>query len=146
MTSPRTILLTALFVVFTAVACGTGDDIGVDDPWAAPTESDSGATAIYARFDNNSGATDLLIDGYSPACSRMEIHRTESDGDADTMPRASAGDLRVSDGDALVLEPGGLHLMCLDPSEPLVAGDTISLELTFEQSGVVIFDVPVEQR
>lgn len=144
-TTPRTYLAAGVLALI-AVACGTGDDIGVDDPWARPTPPDAESTAVYVEFENNSGGTELLIDGYSPACGRLEIHRTDTVDGVTSMERASAADLRVGDGESLVLEPGGLHLMCLDPTEPLVEGDTISMELTFERSGVVIFDVPVEQR
>lgn len=145
-TTPRTRLAVGLFAVLAAVACGTGDDMSVDDPWAEPTDADSDTSSIYATFDNNSGGDDLLIDGYSPACGRLEIHRTDTVDGVDSMSRASAADLRVGNRGSLVLEPGGLHLMCISPSDPLAAGDTISLELTFENTGVLIFDVPVEQR
>lgn len=127
-------------------SCGTGDDIEVADPWARPTSPGADTAAFYATFDNNSGDSDLLIDGYAPVCGRVEIHRTQTDDATESMERASAADLRVEDGDSLVFEPGGLHVMCLDLKEPLVEGESLSLELTFERNGVLIFDVPIEQR
>ena len=147
LTIPMTpIVALAAIISFLASACGTGDDMGVEDPWARPTAPDAETAEFYVQFDNNSGATDLLIDGYSPACGRIEIHRTDTTDGVMSMQRASAADLRVADGDSLVLEPGGLHVMCVDLDEPLVEGEAISLELTFEQTGVLIFDVPIEQR
>jgi copper(I)-binding protein len=137
------VLLLAAIVAL-AGACSTGDDIGVDDPWAPPTAGDTGS--FYAVFDNNSGETDLLIDGYSPACGRIEIHRTDVVDGTETMSRASAADLRVGNGDSLTFEPGGLHIMCIDMQEPFVEGQAVSLELTFESNGVLIFDVPIEAR
>ena len=144
--TPLRILFAVLAVALATGACAVGDDIDVEDPWARPTAPGAENAAFYATFDNNSGETDLLIDGYSPVCGRMEIHRTEMVDGVMSMERATAADLRVGNGDSLVMEPGGLHVMCLDLREPLVEGESISLELTFESNGVLIFDVPIEQR
>ncbi len=139
----------AVFVVaFAALlgACGDSGEIGIEDPWARPTAPNADSAAFYVTFENNSGEDDLLIDGYSPACGTIEIHRTDMVDDVMTMSRATVADLSVGNGDSLVMEPGGLHVMCLDLLEPFVEGETASLELTFDKTGVLTFDVPIEQR
>ena len=46
-------------------------------------------------------------------------------------------------GTAVVLEPGGYHVMLLDLVAPLELGTEISLTLTFEQAGEQTVSVPV---
>ena len=63
-----------------------------------------------------------------------------------SMAPATPADLFIANDASLNLEPGGLHIMCVGLVEPLVEGETVLLELTFDTSGVITFEVPVEQR
>lgn len=50
-----------------------------------------------------------------------------------TMRPVEAIDLPA--GEAVALEPGGLHIMLIDLVEPLEVGDEVDLTLTFEEAG-----------
>ena len=99
MSTPRS--LTALIVAFAALlgACGDSGEIGIEDPWARPTAPDADSAAFYVTFENNSGESDLLIDGYSPACGTIEIHRTDVTDGVMSMSRATVAELSVGNGD-----------------------------------------------
>ena len=43
----------------------------------------------------------------------------------------------------LVLEPGGLHLMLMEPQQSLTAGADVVLTLSFDNGWTVEVDVPV---
>ena len=51
--------------------------------------------------------------------------------------------LEIPAGARVTLEPGGLHLMLLQVSEPLAIGATFDLELDFTEAGEVSVSVPV---
>ena len=138
------VMIAAALVV---AACGGSDDhVSVTDQWARQTAPGTTTAAFYATFENGTGTDDWIVDGYSPQCGRVEMHHaTVTDGVMSMQP-ATALELFLADGDQLVLEPAGLHVMCIDTPEPFAEGDTVSLELTFENTGVIVFDVPVEQR
>ena len=46
-------------------------------------------------------------------------------------------------GESVELKPGGYHVMLLDLAEPLKAGDTIEVTLTFEKADPMTIKVPV---
>ncbi|MCU0274542.1 MAG: copper chaperone PCu(A)C, partial [Acidimicrobiales bacterium] len=49
-------------------------------------------------------------------------------------------------GEAVALEPGGLHVMLLDLPAPLEIGQTYELTLTFEQAGEQTVTVEVREE
>lgn len=122
------------------------DGIAADDMWARPTAPGAEAAAFYGVIKNDSGGDTNLSEYYSPACGRIELHSTEmTDGVMEMRPADAAVSI-LGDGDSLTLEPMGLHLMCLELVEPLVDGETTTLEMTFEGVEVVIVDVAIEDR
>lgn len=136
-------------VLLTLAAAGCGSEhntIDVGDPWARPTAPGADSAAFYVTFTNDTGADDLLTDGYSTSCEEIQVHNTTLTDGVMSMAPASAADLFIANDASLNLEPGGLHVMCVGPREPLVEGETVQLELTFDKSGVITFDVPIEQR
>ena len=74
----------------------------------------------------------------------VEIHTTVMEDDVMSMMPATEADVTVDAGDSLVLEPGGLHVMCMGLQSPLEADDAVELELSFD-SGTTI-DVTAEIR
>ena len=51
----------------------------------------------------------------------------------------------VPAGEALVLKPGGKHIMLIDLTRPLVTGDVFSLTLNFEDGSGLTIHVPVAE-
>ncbi len=49
----------------------------------------------------------------------------------------------IAAGSVLRLEPGGRHVMLMDPVAGIVAGDTIAVTLRFERAGSVEIEVTV---
>jgi copper(I)-binding protein len=49
----------------------------------------------------------------------------------------------VPAGETVVLEPGGLHVMCVGVSQPLSAGQQIPMTVVFEKAGEVAVEAEV---
>lgn len=149
--SPRSLrrllplLVTAALLLFTG--CSTDGGPVVDGAWARPTPPDADRTAIYAVITNDGSAGDRLVAASSARCTTAELHVTvtDSEGVARMRPAEDAA-LVIESGDALALEPGGLHVMCMGVTEPLAAGDEFPVTFEFDSGTTVEVDVVAEQR
>jgi periplasmic copper chaperone A len=136
-----------LAAVLLASACGgAGGGIAVDDPWGRTSPMNTEMGAFYMTIQNGGDTADRVVAGSSERCSMIEFHNSSMDADG-VMSMAPAPELFVVPAKgSLVLEPAGLHVMCMGLSAPLVEGDTVTLELEFEQAGTVTVDVKVGDR
>jgi copper(I)-binding protein len=91
----------------------------------------------YLTVKNTGGTADKLTSVTSPLAGRVEMHTTVDQQmkhvDALTVP---------ADG-TLELGRGGNHLMFTNLTHKPVQGDTVRVELHFEQSGPITLKVPV---
>ena len=79
----------------------------------------------------------------SPAVDHVEIHEMAVKDGIMTM-RPVPGGLPVPPHGSLVLKSGGYHLMLIKPKQPLMAGYTLPITLTFEKAGTRTVDLKVE--
>jgi len=152
-------------------ACGGDDDAGsaevsVTGAWArtSPMASDLGAAYMVIE----SPIDDRVIGASAPltVAGRTEIHETtmappatdagdmddmtDMDGTDDMddmggmMTMRQVGHIDLPAGQPVALEPGGLHVMLIDLREPLEAGATFDIRLSFAEQDPI--DVTVEVR
>jgi copper(I)-binding protein len=89
-------------------------------------------------------AADRLVSVTSPAANLVQIHESRIESGMMMMNELKEG-LPLPAGETVALAPGGNHLMLLGVEEPLVAGDTVALTLTFESSSPVEVTATVGQ-
>ncbi len=129
MRSARTILLLAVFALVVSACSSSVGTVTVDDPWGRPSPSSAENAAFYMTLVGGT-ETDTLTGASSAACMMTEVHETTmKDGQMSMAP--VDGGVVVRPGETVVLEPGGLHVMCMGIVEPLTAGDTVEVELSF---------------
>jgi copper(I)-binding protein len=87
---------------------------------------------------------DRLVSVTSPAANLVQIHESRIESGMMMMNELKEG-LPLPAGETVALAPGGNHLMLLGVEEPLVAGDTVALTLTFESSSPVEVTATVGQ-
>jgi len=63
----------------------------------------------------------------------VEIPQTSMQNDVASMQHMPS--VEIPGGGMLKFEPGGYHLMLIDLSQPLTAGDEIEITLVFENAG-----------
>lgn len=114
-----------------AAACGGSDGgIEVKDPWGRTSPRVAVNGAFYMILDNG-GEADTLLAASSDACGAIELHTTVMSDGVMKMQMVEGGIAVPSEG-SVALEPGGLHVMCIDKQVDFVIGEKISLELDFE--------------
>ena len=120
----------------------TGSSLTLTDAWVRPGPA-GGVTAAYLTITNGVPADDVLVGASAPEVTdRATVHETTTRDDGMTgMHHAPA--IAIPARGSLTLRPGGVHVMLEDLRTDLVAGDTIRLQLAFEQAGVVGVDAQV---
>jgi hypothetical protein len=106
---------------------------------ASPGMAKVGAGFVTIR---SAGGADRLLGFTSPACGRPELHTHVMDNGMMRMRQLEAIDIPA--GGEVVLQPGGLHLMCIDLTAPLTEGDQVPVTLIFETAGNVEVTLPVK--
>ncbi len=98
--------------------------------------------ALYLELANDSPIEDRLTGVLFDGASRTEIHRTLRDGDMMRMEHQAEG-VGLPAGGGISLAPGGYHVMLIDLQQDLVAGETVSMTLEFEEAGRIPIQVEV---
>jgi copper(I)-binding protein len=99
--------------------------------------------AGYMTLINTSGKSIRVTGVSSPDFAAAELHRTVvEDGVARMTP---VEQLEVPAHERRVLEPGGLHLMLINPHQPLSDGDSVTLDLEDSAGGCLRISAPVQR-
>lgn len=86
----------------------------------------------------------MIVGADSPHCETAVLHdSTFEDG---VMEMRRVGSVVAPGGGELVMEPGGLHVMCMGMESPLLEGDEVELVLLLENGETLAATVSVEDR
>jgi periplasmic copper chaperone A len=111
-------------------------NLQVGGGWSRATPGGAKVAGGYVRITNVGKEPDRLIGGSLSRAGRVEIHEMAvTDGVMRMRPLANG--LEIKPGETVELKPGGLHIMFMDLSGPLKAGEAIPGTLVFEKAGTV---------
>jgi hypothetical protein len=97
---------------------------------------------VYLTLTNAGGTADGLLSAGSPVAEGATLHETRVDNEVASM-HDHGGAIAIPAGGEVVFAPNGLHVMLVGLREPLVAGGSFPLTLTFESGKVVTTTVTV---
>lgn len=135
------VLLGAVLLV--AAGCGKEGRLAVVDAWARPTPVVADTSAFYVTLSNG-GSEAVIAGARSPVCEATALH--DSVLEEGLMEMRQVDSITVLSHTELVMEPGGLHIMCLGLTEPLVEADEVALTLQLEDGSALEVPVSVENR
>lgn len=116
--------------------------VTLSDGWAKAAET--GMTAVFGSLENT-GSDDLVVVAVeTDAAESAELHEMVDDGSGTMTMREKDGGFPITAGDHLHLEPGGNHIMLLGLTAPLLAGDEVALEISFDDGSALEVTVPVK--
>ncbi|MFG2050759.1 copper chaperone PCu(A)C [Micromonospora sp. NPDC048935] len=101
--------------------------VGIRDPWVKA--ADKGMTAAFGTLVNN-GDSDVTVTSATTSVSPMELHEMAMQ-DGKMVMRPKQGGIVVKARGTHALEPGGDHLMLMNLTRPVQAGDELTVTLTF---------------
>lgn len=135
----------AFLIMLLAAGCavGPGPTVSIQDAMARPAPVAGGTGGAFMTIVNRSTLPDRLLAASSPAAAAVELHETVDDGGVMRMVPHPEG-WEIAARGRLELKPGGKHLMLIGLKEPLEAGQTVVITLTFQNAGAVTVQVPVK--
>ncbi|WP_084350808.1 copper chaperone PCu(A)C [Millisia brevis] len=116
--------------------------VTLDDAWVKA--ADAGMSAAFGVLSNSSDADVTVTAAASPASTMLELHQTVTNDAGEMVMTPVEGGFVVPAGGTLALEPGGNHIMLMDLTGPLVAGDEVPVTLTFADGSTAEFTAPVK--
>jgi hypothetical protein len=117
-------------------------DLEITNAWARATPPGAATAAAYFTVTNRGAAADTLTAVETQAAGMAMLHKMEMDNGVMKM-RMVEGGIAIDPGTTVTLGPNGLHVMLMDMTEPLKAGGTLQLTLTFAKAGSATVTMPV---
>ncbi len=99
----------------------------VEHPWIRAMPPGAGMSAGYAQLRNDGDAPVFINGASAEAFGSVSLHESvERDGKVRmlSIPR-----LTLTPGASITLQPGGKHLMLMQPQRALAAGECVDIEL-----------------
>ena len=138
-------LVLALVATAASFASGARDasvgDLRVVQAYAKATPPGARTAAAYLVIENRGAAADQLVAARSPAAAAVELHEMSHEGGM--MRMRAVPHVDIPSRGSVRFEPGGLHLMIVDPKEPLRARQSFPLTLVFARAGAVEVELDV---
>ena len=120
----------------------TVGDLEISGAFTRATLPNAPVGAGYLTITNKGTSDDRLLAATSPAAGMTQIHEMKLEGDVMKMTELTDG-VVVPAGGTVTLAPGGLHIMFMDLTQPVVQDTTIPVTLTFEKAGTVEVELAV---
>jgi periplasmic copper chaperone A len=136
----KPLVIAGCLLISGAAAAQTGQ-IEVTDAWARATPGKAENGAAYLTIVTP--AADKLVAISTPAAKKTGLHTMTMDGGV--MKMRPLDGLDVPANQPVTLKPGGIHIMLQGLNEPLQAGKSFPLTLTFEKAGQRQVEVAVEK-
>ena len=119
-------ILLAMLAWLGAAAAQACPGLQAEDAWVREAPPGAMMTVAYAKLRNVGTKPLRITGGASKDFASAELHRTVVENG---ISRMVGGKLEIAPGAAAALEPGSWHLMLMNPSRPLNAGDQVSIAL-----------------
>ena len=110
--------------------------VAVENAWIRATPKGAAVAGGYATIVNHGANPDRLVGASLATAPNGEIHSMSMENGVMHMERLKDG-ATLAPGATLVLQPGGLHVMFMNPTAPLLEHQTVTGTLVFEKAGAI---------
>lgn len=117
------------------------ESVTVSDQWVKA--ADDGMTAVFGTFHNDGHHDARMVAATSPAAVTVELHEVVTDATGSSTMREKSDGFQIPAGGSHELVPGGDHLMLIDVTEPLLAGNDVSVVAVFDDGSAMPFTAQV---
>lgn len=118
------------------------DSVKIENPYARavpPGQANSGA---FMTFVNTGDVDHSVKSAASPVADKVELHtHTNNNG---VMEMRQVPQIDVPAKGRTELKPGGFHIMLLGLKQPLTAGETADITVTFEDGSSTTVKAPIQ--
>lgn len=146
MTYPRTLVCGGLLLLLAAGPASSetaAESVRVEDAYVRAVPPGQRNSAAFMRLDNASDRAQALVAARSTAAQAVELHgHSMRNG---MMSMRPVEQVEVPAGQAVALEPGGLHVMLIGLEGELVLGQGVPLTLVFGDGSEREISAPVRK-
>jgi|TARA_R110002020_G_scaffold221150_1_gene429183 periplasmic copper chaperone A len=114
-------------------------------PWSAKAPPVAPVLGGYLTIVNTGSEPDRLVGGSTPVAERLELHESSLVNGVARM-RPAKGGIEIPAGETLNLQPGGAHIMLVNPKQRPAEGEKFKATLQFEKAGAVDVEFVVEAK
>ena len=137
------IRLALLLLCLPLSACARDCAPQVKDGWIRLIPGGMAMQAGFGRIDNRCPMPATIVSASSPAYGSVELHESKTVGGVSRM--RAVPELRIAPDGAAVLQPGGLHLMLMQPKSPLKAGSRVAIEFALKDGRKLLGEFEVRK-
>ena len=120
------------FVLWALVLEGCAEGkFEIKDAWIAEAPPNVVAQAGYLTLENGTAKPMSLVNATSDAFGDIQIHRSEHDKATGFVKMIHEERADIPSHKSLKFEPGGYHLMLMNPKSALREGDQVAINLAF---------------
>ncbi len=125
-------ILSVIFIIFSLpVFAGTAaDEVKIIDPWVREVPPVMSTSAGFLTLKNTGSIEHKLVSASSDSAGMTGLHTHINNNGV--MQMRPVEDIPVAANRTTELKSGGLHIMLMMLKKPLIAGEHISISLTFE--------------
>jgi periplasmic copper chaperone A len=138
--------MSAFFALSTGQMASAADIVEIEEPYVRVSGVSAKSGAVFMTILNPSTQDDRLVSVTTDIAERAELHtHTEDANGVMRMGEVTEG-FPIPATEAHALDRGGDHIMLLGLTRALKQGDMVTLTLTFEKSGDITVEVPVDNE
>ncbi len=124
-------------------ACASDCAPQVKDGWIRLTPGGTAMQAGFGRIENRCPMPATIVSASSAAYGRVELHESKV---VDGISRMRAvPELRIAPDSGAVLQPGGLHLMLMQPKATLKPGSRVAIEFRLKDGRTLLGEFEVRR-
>ncbi len=115
----------------------------IEDAWVRASEYSAeagGMTGVFAKITNRGNGTITLVGGSTDAAMMVQTHEV-----VDGQMQEKKGGIEIHVGQTVTLQPGGLHIMLMNLTKPIVVGDKIDYTFKFEGADSQTFTLTAKE-
>ena len=140
----KRLFVVGLVLMMLLVACGGNEGMGGTTAGELVVDGVMGNLAlpmpngaVYMTITNGTASDDTLIDAAVPGCGAVELHEMIMEDDVMVMRQMEGNRIPIPAGETVMLQRGGLHVMCIGKTAEFAVGESVPVTLTFENAGVM---------
>ncbi len=140
----KRLFVVGLVLMILLVACGGNEGMGGTTAGELVVDGVMGNLAlpmpngaVYMTITNGTASDDALIDAAVPGCGAVELHEMIMENDVMVMRQMEGNRIPIPAGETVMLQRGGLHVMCIGKTAEFAVGESVPVTLTFENAGAL---------
>jgi copper(I)-binding protein len=106
------------------------ESLSVKDAWIREAPANANALGAFGAIENHTANARVLVAAQSAAAQKVQLHKSLMENGIHKMVPVDA--IEVPANGEVKLQPGGLHIMLINPVKPVKAGDKVEITLEFK--------------